>query len=62
MRASIRDPKKAGFVEIAGGKGSHRKYTHAGYAGSVTIGGGSGDDVERYREKRIAAAIESVKR
>jgi len=53
----------AGFYEIrGGGKGSHRKFTHPGYSGAVTISGKSGDDAKHYQEIQVAHAIESVKK
>jgi len=40
IRELIQDLKNAGFYEIpGGGKGSHRKFTHANYAGAVTLSG-----------------------
>jgi len=62
IRELIKDLKSAGFQEISGGKGSHRKYTHAEYAGAVTVSGKSGDDAKQYQEKRIGQAIESLKK
>jgi predicted RNA binding protein YcfA (HicA-like mRNA interferase family) len=51
----------AGFYEIpAGGKGSHRKYSHVRYAGAVTLSGALGDDAKHYQEKQIRRAIERV--
>ena len=51
----------AGFYEIrGGGKGSHRKYTHVGYPGAVTLSGGLGDDAKPYQERQIRRAIERV--
>jgi predicted RNA binding protein YcfA (HicA-like mRNA interferase family) len=49
---------QAGFFEIPGGKGSHRKFTHVRYAGVVTISGRAGDDVHHYQEKQVKRAIE----
>lgn len=55
----IRD---AGFEEIrGGGKGAHRKFTHTGYPGAVTISGKSGDDAKPYQLKQVEHAIESIK-
>ena len=51
-----------GFYEIAGGgKGSHRKFSHARYPGAVTLSGGAGDDAKHYQEKQVRRAIERVK-
>ncbi len=36
LRELIQALLKAGFYEIPGGKGSHRKYTHQRYPGAVT--------------------------
>ncbi len=61
IRDLIRDLTKAGFCPIArGGKGSHRKYTHARYAGAVTLSGKAGDDAKPYQEKQVRQAIEDV--
>ena len=61
IRELIEDLRIAGFYEITGGKGSHRKFTHAKYAGAVTLSGKAGDDVKHYQEKQVKQAIESVK-
>lgn len=61
VRELIKELKKSGFYEIPGGKGSHRKFTHADYAGAVTVSGKLGDDVKRYQEKQVKRAIETVK-
>jgi predicted RNA binding protein YcfA (HicA-like mRNA interferase family) len=60
VRELVRDLLDAGFYEISGGKGSHRKFTHARYAGAVTISGHSGDDAKSYQERQIRQAIEEV--
>jgi predicted RNA binding protein YcfA (HicA-like mRNA interferase family) len=36
IRELIQELVEAGFYEIKGGKGSHRKYTHVLYPGAVT--------------------------
>jgi predicted RNA binding protein YcfA (HicA-like mRNA interferase family) len=60
IRELIKDLKAAGFYEIPGGKGSHRKFTHAKYSGAVTLSGQSGDDAKQYQEKQVKEAIEAV--
>jgi len=60
IRELIKDLKPAGFKEIAGGKGSHRKYSHPKYAGAVTVSGKSGDNAKIYQKKQIGQAIESL--
>ncbi len=62
VRELIRDLNAVGFYEIpGGGKGAHRKFTHARYAGAVTISGHAGDDAKPYQEKQVKYAIEQVK-
>jgi predicted RNA binding protein YcfA (HicA-like mRNA interferase family) len=62
IKELIQDLKNAGFYEIPdGGKGSHRKFTHANYAGAVTLSGKSGDDAKPYQEKQVKQAVETVK-
>jgi len=62
IRELIRDLKAAGFYEIpGGGKGSHRKWTHGGYLGAVTLSGKDGDDAKPYQERQVKQAIEKVK-
>jgi predicted RNA binding protein YcfA (HicA-like mRNA interferase family) len=51
----------AGFSEIEGGKGSHRKFTHENYEGAVTLSGNSGDDAKHYQERQVQQAIEDSK-
>jgi predicted RNA binding protein YcfA (HicA-like mRNA interferase family) len=63
IRELIEKLKDAGFYEIrGGGKGSHRKFTHARFPGAVTLSGKSGDDAKPYQEKQIQQAIEQVTR
>lgn len=62
VRDLIRDLLDAGFYEIpGGGKGSHRKYSHAQYPGAVTLSGAAGDDAKHYQEKQVRRAIERLK-
>ena len=61
IRELLQDLKQAGFREIPGDKGSHRKYVHANYTGAVTVSGKIGDDAKKYQEKQVSGAIESVK-
>ena len=60
VRELIEDLTEAGFYEIGGGKGSHRKLTHLRYHGAVTISGKPGDDAKAYQEKQVRLAIEEV--
>jgi predicted RNA binding protein YcfA (HicA-like mRNA interferase family) len=61
-RELIQELVEAGFYEIKGGKGSHRKYTHVLYPGAVTISGKLGGDSKPYQEKQVRQAIEEVKK
>ncbi|MGZ5031124.1 MAG: type II toxin-antitoxin system HicA family toxin [Methylobacter sp.] len=62
IRELIQDLRNAGVYEIPGsGKGSHRKFVHKNYAGSVTISGHIGEDAKHYQEKHVAQALEQVK-
>jgi len=60
IRELIQDLSDAGFYEIAGGKGSHRKFTHHRYPGAVTLSGKAGDDAKHYQEKQVRRAVEEV--
>jgi predicted RNA binding protein YcfA (HicA-like mRNA interferase family) len=60
IRQLIKDLKAAGFEEIPGGKGSHRKFCHERYAGAVTLSGQGGDDAKPYQEKQVQQAIDEV--
>jgi len=60
VRELIRDLTEAGFYQIVGGKGSHRKFTHHRYSGAVTLSGKPGDDAKPYQERQVARAIEDV--
>lgn len=62
VRELIQDLTGAGFYEIpGGGKGSHRKFTHAKYAGAVTLSGKDREDSKPYQEKQVKQAIEEVR-
>jgi predicted RNA binding protein YcfA (HicA-like mRNA interferase family) len=60
IRELVQDLTAAGFKEIPGGKGSHRKFVHPRFRGAVTLSGRSGDDAKPYQEKQIQRAIEEV--
>jgi predicted RNA binding protein YcfA (HicA-like mRNA interferase family) len=61
IRDLVKDLTAAGFYEIAGGgKGAHRKFTHANYRGAVTVSGHANDDAKPYQEKQVKQAIEAV--
>jgi predicted RNA binding protein YcfA (HicA-like mRNA interferase family) len=60
VRQLIQDLRGAGFRQIPGGKGSHRKFAHPLFAGAVTLSGADGADAKPYQEKQIKLAIEIV--
>ena len=57
IRQLIADLKQAGFVQVPGGKGSHRKFQHEKLSGSVILSGHDGDDAQHYQEKQVRNAI-----
>lgn len=57
IRQLIADLREAGFVQVPGGKGSHRKFQHSKLAGSVILSGHDGDDAQHYQEKQVRNAI-----
>ncbi len=61
IRELIKELEQAGFVN-RGGKGSHRNFVHPNVAKPVVISGQLGDDVQRYQEKAVKAAIEDSKK
>ncbi|MEI6785304.1 MAG: type II toxin-antitoxin system HicA family toxin [Verrucomicrobiota bacterium] len=44
IRQLIAELESAGFARVPGGKGSHRKFRHARFPGSVILTGGDGED------------------
>jgi predicted RNA binding protein YcfA (HicA-like mRNA interferase family) len=60
IRELVKDLNDAGFEQISGGKGSHRKFIHSNYSGSVTLSGKDSDDAKHYQEKDVKKAIEEV--
>ena len=62
VRDLIKNLQDAGFQRIAGGKGSHRKFTHLQFSGAVTLSGKEGADALHYQEKQIKRAIEEVQK
>jgi predicted RNA binding protein YcfA (HicA-like mRNA interferase family) len=57
IRQLVTDLEKAGFMLVAGGKGSHRKFRHESFSGAVIVSGRDGDDARHYQEKQIRNAI-----
>ena len=59
IRQLISDLEKAEFV-LTPGKGSHRKFRHPRFLGSVILSGKEGDDAHHYQEKQVRNAIREV--
>jgi predicted RNA binding protein YcfA (HicA-like mRNA interferase family) len=57
IRELVADLYRAGFVQVAGGKGSHRKFRHPNLAGAVNLSGHDGDDAKEYQVKQVHNAI-----
>jgi predicted RNA binding protein YcfA (HicA-like mRNA interferase family) len=62
IRQLIADLKKAGFAQVEGGKGAHRKFRHPKYSGSVILSGNEGADAHNYQEKQVRNAIRGTER
>jgi len=53
----VADLERTGFALVPGGKGSHRKFRHPKYPGSLILSGHEGDDAHHYQERQIRNAI-----
>jgi predicted RNA binding protein YcfA (HicA-like mRNA interferase family) len=60
IRQLIAELEGAGFRIAPGGKGSHRKFRHSRFSGSVILSGKEGDDALPYQEKQVRNAIREV--
>jgi predicted RNA binding protein YcfA (HicA-like mRNA interferase family) len=60
IRQLIADLESAGFQIVPDGKGSHRKFRHPQFAGSVILSGKDGDDALPYQEKQTRNAVREV--
>jgi predicted RNA binding protein YcfA (HicA-like mRNA interferase family) len=60
IRQLISDLEQAGFALTPGGKGSHRKFRHPRFSGSVILSGRDGDDAHHYQEKQVLNAMREV--
>jgi predicted RNA binding protein YcfA (HicA-like mRNA interferase family) len=61
IRQLVADLEKAGFILVGGGKGSHRKFRHPKFSGSLILSGQSGDDAKHYQEKQVRNAVREAK-
>jgi predicted RNA binding protein YcfA (HicA-like mRNA interferase family) len=62
IRQLIADLETAGFLSVSSGKGSHRKFRHPRFPGSVILSGQDGEDAYHYQEKQVRNAIRQAKR
>jgi predicted RNA binding protein YcfA (HicA-like mRNA interferase family) len=57
----MQELESAGFVN-AGGKGSHRKYSHPKVQKPVVLSGKPGDDAFSYQQTAVKKAIEESRK
>ncbi len=57
IRQLVADLERVGFELVPGGKGSHRKFRHSKFPGSLILSGRDGDDAKHYQEKQVRNAI-----
>jgi predicted RNA binding protein YcfA (HicA-like mRNA interferase family) len=62
IRQLVADLESAGFGQVQGGKGSHRKFRHPRFPGAVILSGKDGDDAHHYQEKQVRSAIREARR
>jgi predicted RNA binding protein YcfA (HicA-like mRNA interferase family) len=62
IRQLLADLQNAGFFPVPGGKGSHRKFKHPKFPGSVILSGHDGDDAHHYQEKQVRNAIRDTRK
>lgn len=61
IRQLRKDLLKAGFDQIKGGKGSHRKFVHEQVSAIMILSGQEGDDAKPYQEKQVEKFIKDSK-
>jgi predicted RNA binding protein YcfA (HicA-like mRNA interferase family) len=62
IRELVRDLKKAGWCQVSGGKGDHRKFKHDKARIFVIIPDADHKDAKPYLEKQIRKAIDESSR
>jgi predicted RNA binding protein YcfA (HicA-like mRNA interferase family) len=60
IRELVAELESAGFALVSGGKGSHRKFRHDNFEGSVILSGRDADDAYPYQEKQVRNAIRAT--
>ena len=61
IRELISDLERSGFIN-RGGKGSHRKFSHALSKRKLILSGQPGADALHYQEKQVKQAIREVQK
>jgi predicted RNA binding protein YcfA (HicA-like mRNA interferase family) len=61
IRDLLKDLRKAGFVLVSGGKGSHRKFSANDGQVVTIIPGRDGDDAKPYLERQVQDKINEIK-
>ena len=61
IRELVAELESAGFALTPGGKGSHRKFRHEDFQGSVILSGRDGDDAYPYQEKQVRNAVRAIR-
>jgi predicted RNA binding protein YcfA (HicA-like mRNA interferase family) len=54
--------RKAGWILIDGGKGSHAKYAHPKIARRITLAGQDGHDAKPYQERDVETGVSEAAR
>lgn len=62
IRELVTELERAGWVQAAGGKGSHRKFAHPRSGRKVILSGARGADAHPYQEKLIKQALLEVRK
>lgn len=62
IRQLVADLESAGFVQVPGGKGAHRKFRHPRLSGSLILSGRDGEDAHHYQEKQVRNAVREAQR
>ena len=57
IRQLIKDLQAAGWYQVPGGKGSHRKFKHDTFPGAVILPRQENDDAAHYLEKQVRNAV-----
>ncbi len=57
IRDLLKDLRKAGFILVGGGKGSHRKFHGNGGKVVMIVSGRDGDDAQPYLERQVQEKI-----